>query len=343
MKKTRDFEIDCIRTIGLLCIILAHIPRVPVFLMALRRFDVPLMVILSGYLFSRITLSNQNKNMNIGKYFYSRIKRLVYPTWIFLTIFFLLILIVEIVTKDNFISLSKIARSYLLIDGIGYVWIIRIYLIVGILGPILREKIKLNQMIYYYLGYEICLTFLSIMNFKNIIIETLVITPLPYILLFIYGVNYSSFEKIKKINQRNQILGIVLLLSGIVLYYFISENYYHSLYLKYPPRFFYIFYGIFIANILLYNREKIFLIKNKRLKKIISFIGESTLWIYLWHILVVYGILLIEKFIIIDWKLLFLITLIVSFSMVYIQNIIIYKLMLSFPKQKRIIEIILKG
>lgn len=101
---------------------------------------------------------------------------------------------------------------------------------------------------------------------------------------------------------------------------------------------------MFISNIFLYNRKKIFLIENRILKKIISFIGQSTLWIYLWHIVIIYGILLLEKkSMVLNWKLLFVSTIVISCSIVYIQNFILDKLVVFFPNKKRIIQVLLKG
>ena len=50
--------IDFLKTLGLFCIILAHV-NAPGFVMQLRNFDVPLMVILSGML---AATSNRVKN-----------------------------------------------------------------------------------------------------------------------------------------------------------------------------------------------------------------------------------------------------------------------------------------
>ncbi len=113
--------------------------------MALRRFDVPFMVVISGYLFSKSRLSYQKDNISILDYLYSRIRRLVYPTWMFLTIFFAGSFLVSKLLGIDFIKINTIIRSYLLIDGIGYVWIIRIYLIVGFFGPLLVKNLKLNM------------------------------------------------------------------------------------------------------------------------------------------------------------------------------------------------------
>lgn len=49
--KERDLSIDLMRAIGLLCVILAHV-NPPATLMQIRCFDVPLMLFVSGLVFS---------------------------------------------------------------------------------------------------------------------------------------------------------------------------------------------------------------------------------------------------------------------------------------------------
>lgn len=340
--KNRNFDIDCLRVIGLICIILAHIPRVPAPLMALRRFDVPFMVVISGYLFSKS--KSKNEDISIITYLYSRIKRLVYPTWIFLTIFFLGNSIVSKMLGIDFVEISTVLRSYLLIDGIGYVWIIRIYLIVGVLGPLLVKKMKINiyYILFYYILFEMILVSFDLFKIKNSILEVLILTPLPYVLFFVYGFIFSSFEKIKKFNFYNFIFGIFIISFGYFLYR-VKREWFFKFYLKYPPRLLYIFYGILISNLLIFNRNIFFRIHNIYFRQVVSFIGKSTLWIYLWHIVIIYGILFLERKIIIDYKILFSVTVIISTVITFLQNKIIDYLIEIFPNTKNKIEVLFKG
>ena len=55
MGKSRDIEVDVLRSIGILLIILAHI-KAPLMLTIIRCFDVPLMVFVSGLCYSGKTL-----------------------------------------------------------------------------------------------------------------------------------------------------------------------------------------------------------------------------------------------------------------------------------------------
>ena len=122
MKTERRKDIDILKTIALLCIILAHVYP-PDNLFQIRNFDVVMMIMISAYLGL-----NNYKNGNYFKYLLKRICRLVIPTWIFLIIFFL----INYIFKINNFSFSQIVDSFKLNYGIGYVWIIRIYLIKNI-------------------------------------------------------------------------------------------------------------------------------------------------------------------------------------------------------------------
>ena len=77
----RDRRVDILRFIGLAMIILAHVSPPP-FLFQLRNFDVPLMVLLSAISYGLSYKPTETYPM----YFWKRIKRLVFPVWLFLTL-----------------------------------------------------------------------------------------------------------------------------------------------------------------------------------------------------------------------------------------------------------------
>ena len=121
-KNERNYYLDFLKFLGLSLIILAHVP-IPNWLAAIRNFDVPLMVFVSG------CLSNGSLGRSDGlfAYYKKRFLRLLVPTWIFLTIYFGIFLVFG---KNGLPAKETILKSYLLQnDSIGYVWIIRIYFI----------------------------------------------------------------------------------------------------------------------------------------------------------------------------------------------------------------------
>ena len=90
----RIASIDFLKTVGLLCIILAHVGA-PDWLMMIRSFDVPLMVILSALLAGRSYAKHARTGKTVLSYYAARVKRLVLPTWIFLTLFFAIKLLAD--------------------------------------------------------------------------------------------------------------------------------------------------------------------------------------------------------------------------------------------------------
>ena len=185
--KERDYKIDILRFIAIICIILSH-TKPPETIFLLRNFDVTLMVMIMGASFY---LSNNNKNINYRNYIINRFYRLIVSTWIFLFIFFIAFYIISLLTNTEYrFGLKSILESYLLIErtgykGIGYVWIMSVFFLIAILNPIIlyiSNKIKYNR--NYFIGliliYILYLGLISINSklsgvikliFENIIIS----------------------------------------------------------------------------------------------------------------------------------------------------------------------------
>ncbi|MFQ3221147.1 MAG: fucose 4-O-acetylase-like acetyltransferase, partial [Paraglaciecola sp.] len=104
-------------------IIFAHIGSYGV-LFQIRNFDVPLMVLVSGMSFGLSYKTNEE----YFNYLWKRVKRLIFPVWIFLTVYFVSLLMLDPQSLD--LDLKTVITSYLLIGGIGYVWIIKVFILV---------------------------------------------------------------------------------------------------------------------------------------------------------------------------------------------------------------------
>ena len=129
--KQRDLTIDYLRFIGISMIILAHVSA-PFTLVQFRSFYVPLMIFISGLTSSRKTLPSY------FRYIWTRSKRLLIPVYVFLTGLFLILYLLcssGVIITD--LSLKTVVHTYLLLEGIGYVWIIRVFLLIMIVTPFL--------------------------------------------------------------------------------------------------------------------------------------------------------------------------------------------------------------
>jgi len=306
----RDLGIDFLKVVGLLCIILAHV-NPPGILFQLRNFDVVLMILISAYLGTK----SVKKNYSIFDYYFKRFKRLVIPTWVFLIFLFTLLYIF----KPSFLTINKILDSLILNDGIGYVWVIRIYLIVAILIPICKiivdrcnNNIIIISTIILYMAYELLYYFGF---FNNPIILYLFAYIVPCYVLIIIA-NYIFDNK-----KTLFITGWINLVIFIIILYIIFKQtgeIESTQIQKYPFRIYYLSYALFVSSIfiLTFKNEKIYNLFNN---KIITFISSHSLWIYLWHILFIYVYSLID----ISWIIKYILIIISSLLITIIQSSIV--------------------
>lgn len=166
----RDDTLDMLRGIGLFCIMLAHVGP-PAFFFQLRNFDVPLMVLVAGSAF--VMSTNHGPKTGYIEYITKRLIRLVIPTWIFLIVFFLLTLITSFIMQKAYpFPFFKIFSSFFPGMGIGYVWIIRVFLLVSLIVPFtlfadtpsVKEKMAYYIVFTVYLIYEFMVYRISVPN-----------------------------------------------------------------------------------------------------------------------------------------------------------------------------------
>ncbi|MEM6190605.1 acyltransferase [Shewanella scandinavica] len=282
----RDERIDLLRFIGLAMVIFAHV-NPPDLLFQLRDFDVPLMVLVSALSFG-LSYSLQQ---SYKSYLWKRIKRLVFPVWIFLSIYFS----AEYLVFPESLELNSqiILSSYTLASGIGYVWIIRVFLLVAFFSPfIFRMHINTDSNLRYFgvwslviLTYEVLRCFL-LPTLSGLIGDVIVYTvfyAIPFCFIFAVGLRMLEMTP-SGVKNLALTCVIVLILSEVVLYIFTGSFQYTFNY-KYPPSVFYIAYSFVVSCVLWLNASRLLAVVSKlRFKKIFTFISNNTIWIYLWHI-----------------------------------------------------------
>lgn len=283
--KGRINYIDFLKFIGLTGIIIAHVGQ-PSWLKMIRSFDVPLMVILSSILANMSFAKYQQSNTPIYKYYLSRVKRLVIPTWIFLVFYFLFSFIVshQRETITYYIASFGLTRY-----GMSYVWIILIYLYSAMLIPLFAElKLSFKGIIIVcvaYIIYEIAYYYQIGLNGKLVkaFFETTFYYIIPYGVLTYLGYNYYAMK-----DKAKYIITIAsfVIFALLVVYYWQTTGMFQPVYIvKFPPRLYYMSYGIGCSFALLLICEK-----NSNLKifdnKLIRYISTHSMWIYLWHTLV---------------------------------------------------------
>ncbi len=269
-------------------IVLAHCGP-PWYLFQARNFDVPLMVLISG-----ITYAAFHRREAYLEYIWKRVKRLIFPVWIFLTALFSACALLDF--PRPLPDMGTIASSYFLMSGIGYVWIIRVFILVALVAPtiiFINTKIKSNfayltSLLTLYVLYELAVyltgtTGTSALDFfRNEIIFYMV----PYAVIFALGVRIQALS----------VLSLISIAILLFIYFSIHAGY---LYIntgdfiqtqtdKYPPTAYYLSYAVGVST-MLWLLAPIFtwIADRTKMKELVSFISRNSIWFYLWHIIFV--------------------------------------------------------
>lgn len=269
--------LDYMKFIGICCLFLAHVQG-PFILEEIRGFDVPMMVLISGFL----ATTSITKTSSTFEYLKKRIKRLVIPSWIFLLLFYAAMLIIG--QKPQIMNVVKSLFFQRDCGLAGGVWIIWVYLICAVCAPILykytSKKWFLPVSFAVLVIYELVIYIMpSLVN--NRFFYYTVCNIIPYGVLLSIGLLIPSMScKTKQIMFWGA--SLVHLLLGI-LYHGVSGTYLPISQFKYPPQVYYLSYGLAITILIM---ELLKNIEQRLLDlSVIRFVSSHSLWIYLWQIM----------------------------------------------------------
>lgn len=244
INSNRDFYIDFLRFLGLSLIILVHV-NCPDWLKQVRCFDVPLMVFVSGL------SCTFNENSNVGQWLWKRTKRLVIPTYIFFSAYMMLLFLMDQFTENSLITLDDVIGTYLMLNNpsVGYVYIIRVFLLVMLctplflllIGKVQKKNVKRTIAIYIIIFFLfVCLEFLvSIINipdegFVGILYNQYFIYAIAYSILFLIGFSLKNLDK-KHVRLASLLATAVLAIGAIVYYEQNGLPFAITPIYKYPP------------------------------------------------------------------------------------------------------------
>ncbi len=267
-------------------IILAHVGP-PTLLFQFRNFDVPLMVLVSGMSFG---LSYKGQEA-YSSYVWKRIKRLVFPVWIFLTIYFVGFAVFYPIHSD--LNQTTMLESYALVGGIGYVWIIKVFLLVALISPYLflwNTGVRTNKQYLLFVAtsfllYELARYFSLPYIDQGIgkVVSEIAFYIVPYSIIFSLGLRMLKMDT-RQVLTTALLSSLVLLVGGVGLYVYTGHIVYTQE-LKYPPSVYYFSYAVMISCLLWYFSNSLSLMLEKmKLKQFVLYIANNSIWIYLWHI-----------------------------------------------------------
>jgi len=280
----RNIKIDFLRFVGLSMVVFAHVGPTG-FLFQARNFDVPLMVLVAG-----LSYFTSYKPIGYGAYVISRFKRLVFPVWVFLTLYFLVIYLTDFPIALP--SIPVILSSYFLINGIGYVWVVRVFLLVALISPFIyrysekqlsNSKYLLSLLIPLFV-YEYVFSVVDLSNeFIEFVVGDVFFYLIPYSLIFALGVRLIKLTKTELFLVAA--FFFVCFVGSAFFEYFSTGIIVATQSFKYPPRIYYLSYAGFVSVFLWIFSEGLYsIVKKARLEKFVFFIANNSIWVYLWHI-----------------------------------------------------------
>jgi len=311
----------------------------PDWLFQLRNFGTPLLIIGSGLTYALIYSS---RKIDVKKFYKKRLSRLILPAWIFLSFFFLVFYFAAIfLGLDYPFTNNDMIDSYLFMEGIGFVWVFKIYLMLALITPIaiyVNAKIKSNTnylavLAGAYLLYELLLYVVTpfLYGVYETFFNSIVFILIPYTILFLYAFRLSKLSE----NQVYVILFLsITIFLVLALFKYLDTGFFVPTQLyKYPPTIYYLSYAFFAINAVFLIIKSID-IKNDFVRSIITWLSSNSLWVYLWHIFAIYmwGYFATEP---IEGTLLFSVNLmfllIFGILCTYIQNKIVLAIPLTNP------------
>lgn len=273
------------RFTGILLIILAHVDP-PNTLFQLRTFDVPMMVFVSGMSY----YCSGKTSVRIKPYILSRFKRLVLPVWVFLLVFFPVIALFHVPGFQEILTPQTILLTFLL-SGFSYVWIIKIFLLMALLSPLLTKvanRVSNYAIAFYALLFLAASLLLSMTPYDRLgpflesIVRDIIIPAISYGAVFILG------YKVLALNRGQILVCLGAFLSVFIAYIIVNYLRHGGLDdiqdYKYPPTLYYIAYAVIMSLLIFLLLEYLSI---EKIHPLIAFISSNTIWIYLWHIPIV--------------------------------------------------------
>lgn len=276
----RNNTVDLLRVIGLFLVISAHC-EFPQWYFEFREFDVVLLFFVSGMSF---LLSSKGKDIKYADYVWKRIRKLIIPVWVFLTLFFPFFFLL-----GRHFSASVILKSYLLVSGgILFIWVYRVFFSSALINPLLQPFAR--DKIVKYMGFIIIGVLLA-NDFLLKEIRLLAGNPISkgFEYLVTYTVSYAvlSFSGMvwARSDKRSRVVFTVLFFAVFLISGFLYR--FPSFYeWKYPPTLYYCSYGLFMSGFLYLALDHFHI--SGRFEQVIEWISRKTMTIYLWHIFIYY-------------------------------------------------------
>lgn len=306
MDRKRFDEVDVLKAFGIIGVIIVHILTrnltnpISNFLWNNLQFFVISFVFCSGFVLASIY---QNSFSSVSKtlaWYKKRLIRLLIPFFIYLIFHYALwIIFPNIVNGLGLVqNTDYFIKSALLIGGTNYNFLVVLFVELTLLFPIFTNFFKRKKFLFLYLLLSGIIAF--IFTFFGGSYSTYRFTMwIPWSLVLIFAmylaIKGKSEEVAKNIDKRYFLFGVIFFILFLGLYFYnlhIGKSliFYNH---KYPPDFYYLFFGLSLTCFaLIIGRLKFW--QNKILKLIYLFISNNSYSIFFVHFIFLDAVILLS-------------------------------------------------
>ncbi|MEK7551648.1 MAG: acyltransferase [Patescibacteria group bacterium] len=342
MDRKRFDEVDVLKAFGIIGVIIIHILTrnltnpISNFLWNNLQFFVISFVFCSGFVLASIY---QNSFSSVSKtlaWYKKRLIRLLIPFFIYLISHYALWIIFPNIFNGLGLvqNLDFFTKSALLIGGTNYNFLVVLFVELTLLFPIFTTFFKRKKFLFLYLLLSGIITF--IFTFFGGSYPTYRFTMwIPWSLVLIFAMYVAIKGKSEKVAKN---IDKIYLLFGVIFFILFLGLYFYNLTIdkslifynhKYPPDFYYLFFGLSLTCFaLIIGRLKFW--QNKILKSIYLFISRNSYSLFFIHFIILDAVLIFTNYNIM------LKNSLIQFSIIFSLSILI---IIIINKVKSIIEI----
>ncbi len=278
----RDCRLDILRFVGITAVIFAHCGiKADNLAFQLRNFDVPLLVMVGGFCAMRFSRPRPYR-----QYVIDRFIRLVIPTWIFLVIF------IAIRACWDPVPTANIIGSFALLSGPVGVWIIRVFFLTALFTPpLIRLYKKVSSPGRFA---SVFFAWLAINEYARHFFPDgegeIPIRVIGLVIPYLIGYSAIAFYGMRSGDMSwIEWLFYVLTFGTFFGIHAVVQHYSYGTFPwtqfdKFPPGICYFSYALAISTLLmgglLFVPDRIVAILGCRF---VRFVGSHTMWLYLWH------------------------------------------------------------
>ena len=224
------------------------------------------------------------KKFDFKKYFnylIKRIKRLVWPYFVFLPFFSVSYLI----ANHKFFSFSYLLKSVFFVGGVDIGWMVLLFIIFAILSPFIKYFFEKKKAIFYFLLFISFLASLIFLFIRNLGFDYKYVFWISWSLIIFYT---ALFIKLKRNNKFYFLSILILSFLFVVSAMIISHNHLslNQIDNKYPPNIYHLSFGILgILGFYLLSKSGIL----NFLSGFLNFLSTNSYSIYFIHYLILYA------------------------------------------------------